>query len=835
MPRGPVYVGSQRPRHRWRPSANDQARAGGLVVLVFLPRPQRAHRILLVAHAQGCGDARRDLDQQAHAVAAGSGAEGVAAIVVEERRAEHVDMSPLDAPREALEERGGRDRIAVRAPGRVLQVRDLRLDQLLVPRMQRPRPREVPDADAGVDDCVAPVVVVAEDAGEEVAHPGPHRPRERREVDHLRRALAPRVPEGVGEDQAALGVGVRDLHGQPRRGLDHVRRPDRVGTDHVLARGDDARHRHGELELGDGAHRGEHGGPAGHVALLTHDVGLGLEEVAARVEGHGLADEPEVRGARRALGLVAEHDEPRRRGARAAHGGERGEAGGGCVDDLDAHARDRGRALDELLRPDDVRRRVDELARDVGPARDDLGPGRGPEELVVHAADDEALDGGLGRLALPEPRVVAAEHGALDDRLKLALLGHRQRVVERPHERPRPAAGAHGAGRRGPQVLRVEPIGRDEEDPPRAQLAADMDDRDRIRVRRRAREPPLEQRIELADEQAARDEGEGIGLDLGRSSGGDLDVHPPLLSIGQTAVAVRVRVLGSAAGGGFPQWNCRCPTCEAARAGVEARPRTQSSIAIRGAEGPWLLANASPDLRQQLEGLAAQPTDGVRAAPVAGVLLTDAEIDHTAGLLLLRESSTPIPVYGSEQVRRALTDGYPVLPILEGYSGAQWRTLDPGDSLALDGTSLAVESFAAGGDAPRYLAGTGADVEAAGLVFRDTVTGGVLTYVPGLARLDDDVRRRMAESDVVLVDGTFWRDDELALLGISDRTARQMGHVPLSGDDGSLRALAALERPRVVLVHINNTNPILLERSPEREAVLRAGVEIADDGLEIAI
>jgi len=298
---------------------------------------------------------------------------------------------------------------------------------------------------------------------------------------------------------------------------------------------------------------------------------------------------------------------------------------------------------------------------------------------------------------------------------------------------------------------------------------------------------------------------------------------------------VRVRVLGSAAGGGFPQWNCRCPTCEAARAGVEARPRTQSSIAIRGAEGPWLLANASPDLPQQLEGLAAEPTAGVRAAPVAGVLLTDAEIDHTAGLLLLRESSTPIPVYGSEPVRRALTDGYPVLRILEGYSGARWRTLDPGDSLALEGTSLEVESFAAGGDAPRYLAGTGADVEAAGLVFRDTVTGGVLTYVPGLARLDDDVRRRMAESDVVLVDGTFWRDDELALLGISDRTARQMGHVPLSGAGGSLEVLGALARPRVVLVHINNTNPILLERSPERDAVRRAGLEVAADGLALEL
>jgi pyrroloquinoline quinone biosynthesis protein B len=298
---------------------------------------------------------------------------------------------------------------------------------------------------------------------------------------------------------------------------------------------------------------------------------------------------------------------------------------------------------------------------------------------------------------------------------------------------------------------------------------------------------------------------------------------------------VRIRVLGSAAGGGFPQWNCRCPTCEAARTGTGAHPRTQSSIAIRGAEGPWLLANASPDLRQQLEALAVGGGSGVRAAPVAGVLLTDAEIDHTAGLLLLRESSSPLRVYGSAAVRHALTDGYPVLPILADYSGVEWNTLEPGGSLGIDGSSLDVESFPAGGDPPRYLAATGADVEAAGLVFRDRATGGVLTYVPGLARFDDGVLARMEASDAVLVDGTFWRDDELARLGISDRTAAQMGHVPLSGPGGSLDTLAGLERPRVILVHINNTNPILLEHSPERAAVLRAGIEVGYDGLEVEL
>jgi pyrroloquinoline quinone biosynthesis protein B len=298
---------------------------------------------------------------------------------------------------------------------------------------------------------------------------------------------------------------------------------------------------------------------------------------------------------------------------------------------------------------------------------------------------------------------------------------------------------------------------------------------------------------------------------------------------------VNVRILGSAAGGGFPQWNCHCPTCEAARVGVRARLRTQSSLAIRGEDGPWFLVNASPDARQQLEALTPPQVDGVRAAPIAGVLLTDAEIDHTAGLLLLRESAAPVRVYGDAGVERALRDGYPVLAILERYCGAEWQTLEPEQARSLEGSSLAVESFAVGGDAPRYLSDSDLELEASGFVFRDRVTGGVLTYVPGLARLDDGVLARFDASDLVLVDGTFWRDDELARLGISARSAREMGHVPLSGPGGTLEALARLERPRKVLVHINNTNPILLEDSAERDAVLRAGVEVAYDGLEVQL
>jgi pyrroloquinoline quinone biosynthesis protein B len=298
---------------------------------------------------------------------------------------------------------------------------------------------------------------------------------------------------------------------------------------------------------------------------------------------------------------------------------------------------------------------------------------------------------------------------------------------------------------------------------------------------------------------------------------------------------MRVRVLGSAAGGGFPQWNCHCGICEAAREGVRARPRTQSSLAIRGGEGPWFLVNASPDARQQLDTLVPERFDGVRAPPIAGVLLTDAEIDHTGGLLLLREAATPVQIFGHEGVALALRHGYPVLTILEQYCGAEWHALRPGVTSSLEGSSLWVESFPVGGDAPRYLNGSDARLEAAGLVFRDRAGGGVVTYVPGLARLDDGILSRFASSDVLLVDGTFWRDDELTRLGISTRSARDMGHVPLSGPGGTLEVLAGIERPRKALVHINNTNPVLLEDSPERDAVLRANVEVAHDGLEIQL
>jgi pyrroloquinoline quinone biosynthesis protein B len=296
-----------------------------------------------------------------------------------------------------------------------------------------------------------------------------------------------------------------------------------------------------------------------------------------------------------------------------------------------------------------------------------------------------------------------------------------------------------------------------------------------------------------------------------------------------------VRILGSAAGGGYPQWNCNCRVCAAARNGsAHAQARTQSSIAVRADDGPWFLINASPDLRQQLIDLPGERTDSLRVTPVAGIVLTDAEIDHTAGLLLLRESSVPLEVYSSEAVRVALTDHYPVLRMLERYCGVRWSRLDPGERIVL-GDELEVEAFATGGDPPLYMAnGAGRGMTATGLTIRDRRSGGVLSYAPALEALDDEVAARFGASDAVFVDGTFWTADELVSLGLAERDARAMGHMPLSGPEGSLVTLETLPA-QAVLVHVNNTNPILLDDSEERAIVTESGVKVAYDGMEITL
>jgi pyrroloquinoline quinone biosynthesis protein B len=296
---------------------------------------------------------------------------------------------------------------------------------------------------------------------------------------------------------------------------------------------------------------------------------------------------------------------------------------------------------------------------------------------------------------------------------------------------------------------------------------------------------------------------------------------------------MRVRILGSAAGGGFPQWNCNCATCTAARdSQIAATPRTQSSIAVRAEQGPWFLINASPDLRQQLAELPGEPTGQLRDSRVAGILLTDAEIDHTAGLLLMRESNAPLQIYSSEQVRRALSVDYPVLTMLERYCGVHWSRLEPGEPIVLGG-ALEVDAFPTGGDVPLYVTGDDGP-SAMGLTITDRETGGVLTYAPALEAIDDEIHARLERSDCVFADGTFWTADELVELGLAQRNAYAMGHLPLSGADGSLATLGELPA-RTVLVHVNNTNPILVDDSPERAIVDASGIDVGYDGMEVEL
>jgi pyrroloquinoline quinone biosynthesis protein B len=292
---------------------------------------------------------------------------------------------------------------------------------------------------------------------------------------------------------------------------------------------------------------------------------------------------------------------------------------------------------------------------------------------------------------------------------------------------------------------------------------------------------------------------------------------------------MRARIIGSAAGGGFPQWNCNCPVCAGAREG-RATPRTQSSIVVRSGEDPWYLVNASPDLLRQLAELPTDRSAGMRSNPIAGVVLTDGEIDHTAGLLLLRESSASLRVYSTVEVRDALTSEYPLLTMLERYCGVDWRPLEPGAATPLEGTTLTVETFPTGGDAPLYMGGEPGP-SAIGLTVRDSATDGTLVYVPAIEALGEAVTARLEGGDTVLADGTFFRYDDLVALGLGQRDSWAMGHAPLTGEGGTLEALAALDAT-VALVHINNTNPMLLEDAPERAQAEGAGLVISEDGME---
>jgi pyrroloquinoline quinone biosynthesis protein B len=296
-----------------------------------------------------------------------------------------------------------------------------------------------------------------------------------------------------------------------------------------------------------------------------------------------------------------------------------------------------------------------------------------------------------------------------------------------------------------------------------------------------------------------------------------------------------LRVLGAGAGGGFPQWNCGCPGCRAVRDGSRpATPRTQSSVAVSADRTTWFLLNASPDLRAQIDACPDLWPRSGRDSPIAAVLLTDAELDHTMGLLLLREGPG-ITLHATDASFATLSDGTGFLPTLERYTQVERHRVVPGETVDLGGT-LRYRAF----DVPtvkRARFGGGVDDEGRVVGYRltDTATGRSAVYLPGVQEVTPAVHEELADADVVLVDGTTWTDDEMIRLGLASKTARDMGHLAVDGPGGSLAVLAGLPAQRRIYVHINNTNPMLLEDSPEHVAVTALGVEIGVDGLEVEV
>jgi pyrroloquinoline quinone biosynthesis protein B len=294
-------------------------------------------------------------------------------------------------------------------------------------------------------------------------------------------------------------------------------------------------------------------------------------------------------------------------------------------------------------------------------------------------------------------------------------------------------------------------------------------------------------------------------------------------------------VLGAAAGGGFPQWNCRCAVCSLAWThDPRVKPRTQSSIAVSADGERWVLLNASPDLRFQIQNNAAlQPRTGLRSSPISAVLLTGAEIDQVTGLLDLRERQA-FDLYASKETLASLADNPIFNALATDLVKRQTILLDHPFSPA---PGLTAELFAVPGKVPLYLetdnpeigAETGATV---GVEIR--ANDARLVYVPGAAAMTAALHARLARASLIMFDGTLYTDDEMIRSGTGLKTGRRMGHMPIEGSDGSLAALTDVPGRRVY-VHINNTNPILIAGSPERQRVEKAGWEVAEDGMEIVL
>ncbi len=298
-----------------------------------------------------------------------------------------------------------------------------------------------------------------------------------------------------------------------------------------------------------------------------------------------------------------------------------------------------------------------------------------------------------------------------------------------------------------------------------------------------------------------------------------------------------LRILGSAAGGGYPQWNCACNLCRLVRNGGGTIPRRlHASLALSATGDSWHLINATPDVLTQInQSESLHPGPDLRQTPVKSIFLTDAELDHTIGLLLLREGSR-LDVYAAETVLEALSESFPVRRMLSHYCDNNWISLAIGRSLPFEDNRLIVETIGTGSKRPRYASrnDSGSDWVIA-YRFEDPATGGSLFYCPALESWSPEIESAIERSSCILIDGTFWSDDEMSALGAGKLSAAEMGHVPLFGTAGSITRLANFSSKKKLLIHINNTNPILDPNSRERQMLGFHGIEIGHDEMELTI
>jgi len=307
---------------------------------------------------------------------------------------------------------------------------------------------------------------------------------------------------------------------------------------------------------------------------------------------------------------------------------------------------------------------------------------------------------------------------------------------------------------------------------------------------------------------------------------------------------LHVLILGAGAGGGVPQWNSNSEACRRARAG-KGPALMQSSLAISADGRQWVLLNASPDLRQQIAASPAlHPKGDRRHSPIVSVVLTNGDVDHVAGLLTMREGHS-FGIYATPAILETLQEDR-IFRVLD-RTRVEFNPIEPGTPFDPAGpgsssSGLRVEAFEVPGKVALYLEGEGAgpmsDPPGATIGLRissEAEGGNSICYVPGCAAIDESVRRAVAGSDVLLFDGTLWRDDEMIRQGAGTKSGRRMGHVSMSGPEGSIARLAGTDTGRKVFVHINNTNPVLLSESVERAEAEKAGWEIGYDGMEIRL